>query len=188
MSTELEALSLRVGRLEARTAWLVRWWMISLAAVAGGAAWLGATSRSGADAPSKELILVDGDQRLELHPSGMRITTPTAETNVTGTEVAITSTASKRKAALRVDDKNGIAQLSVQSGGDRTASLVVGPYTELELVGDASSVDLRAAEEARVAARSDAFTYAEVTAKGTQPCWTLGVKTGTAMRTCNDKK
>ena len=53
---------------------------------------------------------------------------------------------------------------------------------------DQSSIDLRAASEARMAAKSDVYTYAELTAKGAVPCWALGVKTGAAVRSCNDKK
>ena len=173
-------LSKRVERMERR------WWLSLVAAAAGGMLVGGHVVQ--ADAPMKELVLADGEQRLELHPWGMKIATAADETTLTAADVTVASLATKRRVALGVSDKNGVAQLAVQSGDNHGASLVVGGYTELELTGDASSVDLRAADEARVAARSDAFTYAEMTAKGVQPCQTLGVKTGTAMRTCNDRK
>jgi hypothetical protein len=176
-----------MSSLEARVARLERWWIVSLAAALGVGVWAGSRT-STADAPVKDITLADGSNQMELHPWGVRITTGSGEADLTATELAVGSTASKRKVQLRVDDKNAVSTVTVSSGGDRSANLVVGPYTELELVGDQSSVDLRAADEARVAARTDPFTYAEVSAKGTQPCWTLGVKTGTAMRSCNDKK
>nr|HEX4317919.1 hypothetical protein [Kofleriaceae bacterium] len=175
-------------RLEARMSRLARMWVWSLAVAAGGGAVLGARVSS-ADAPAaKELILVDGDQRLELHPWGLSVATASAQATVTATDLGATSLTTKRKVGIGIVDKNGTVQMTLQASADHTAQLVVGPYTELELQSDQSSVDLRAADEARVSAHSDPFTYAELAAKGAQPCWTLGVKTGTAVRTCNDKK
>jgi hypothetical protein len=189
MTDGSDELSRRVDQLERRTAAMARWWVVSLVVAAAGGVWLDERAPAHADAPpAKDLILADGDAKLELHPWGLSVTSPTGETTITTTEIAVASTATKRRAALAVNDKNAIVQLSLQASADRAANLVVGGYTELELQGDASSVDLRAAEEARIAAKSDAFTYAEMTAKGALPCWTLGVKTGTATRTCNDKK
>lgn len=142
-----------------------------------------------ADAPAaKDLVLADGDQKLELHPWGLKVTTPNDEATITATDFGAVSLATKRKVGMGIVDRNGTVQLTLQASADHAAQLVVGPYAELELQSDTSSVDLRAADEARVSAHSDPFTYAELAAKGAQPCWTLGVKTGAAVRTCNDKK
>lgn len=176
METE-NGLARRVARLE-------RMWVLSVAAALGAGVWLGSMRRGnaegGAEAP-KEIVLGTGDQRLELRPTGITLVGARSD-------FVMMSPASKRKVGIAVDDPNGMVRMVLQDDTDRTAGLTVSRYTELELQSEKSSVDLRSGDEGRIAAKTDAYTYAELTAKAGVPCWALGVKTGAAVRTCNDKK
>jgi hypothetical protein len=187
----------RVRRLE--HAWPVT---VALALAAG----ISIGSRAGADAPVKQVVLVDGDRKVTLDPDGLRfdhpeehitldyrgldLSTRGATATIGPDRVTLASKTSQRLATLAVDEASGTVSLALANDAShRIRAAASTAATELSVASDRTAVETHAANDARISVRGGGADAELSLDAASVPCWMLApTVSGKAQRTCNTAK